>query len=56
VVAVGECGCNGGIFGQSYASCGAVSQVIPVDVSVPGCPPPPIEILRGILAAVKRRA
>ncbi len=55
VVAVGECGCNGGIFGQSYASCGAVSQVIPVDVSVPGCPPPPIEILRGILAAVKRR-
>ena len=55
VVAVGECGCNGGIFGQSYASCSAVSQVIPVDVSVPGCPPPPIEILRGILAAVKRR-
>lgn len=55
VVAVGECGCNGGIFGQSYASRGAVSQVIPVDVSVPGCPPPPIEILRGILAAVKRR-
>lgn len=55
VVAVGECGCNGGIFGQNYASCGAVSQVIPVDVSVPGCPPPPIEILRGILAAVKRR-
>lgn len=55
VVAVGECGCNGGIFGESYASCGAVSQVIPVDVSVPGCPPPPIEILRGILAAVKRR-
>ena len=55
VVAVGECGCNGGIFGEGYASCGAVSQVIPVDVSVPGCPPPPIEILRGILAAVKRR-
>ena len=37
VVAVGECGCNGGIFGQSYASCGAVSQVIPVDVFVTGC-------------------
>ncbi len=55
VVAVGECGSHGGIFGESYASCGAVSQVIPVDVSVPGCPPPPIEILRGILAAVKRR-
>lgn len=55
VVAVGECGCDGGIFGQNYASCGPVSSVIPVDVTVPGCPPPPIEILRGILAAVRRR-
>jgi Ni,Fe-hydrogenase III small subunit len=55
VVAVGECGCNGGIFGESYASCGAVSNVVPVDVTVPGCPPPPIEILRGILSAVRRR-
>ena len=55
VVAVGDCGCTGGIFGESYASCGAVSNVIPVDVTVPGCPPPPLEILRGILAAVRRR-
>jgi len=54
VVAVGDCGCNGGIFGESYASCGQVSNVIPVDVAVPGCPPPPIEILRGILTAVRR--
>jgi Ni,Fe-hydrogenase III small subunit len=54
VVAVGDCGCDGGIFGESYASCGRVANVIPVDVSVPGCPPPPIDILRGILAAVKR--
>ena len=53
VVAVGDCGCDGGIFGESYASCGRVSNVIPVDAVVPGCPPPPIEILRGILAAVK---
>src|SRR5436190_5895972 len=52
VVAIGECGCNGGIFGESYASRGAVSNVIPVDVAVPGCPPRPIEILRGILTAV----
>ena len=56
VVAVGDCGCDGGIFGESYASCGAVANVIPVDVSVPGCPPPPLEILRGILSAVRRRA
>jgi Ni,Fe-hydrogenase III small subunit len=55
VVAVGDCGCNGGIFGESYASCGRVANVIPVDVVVPGCPPPPIEILRGILRAVGRR-
>ncbi len=52
VVAVGECGCNGGVFGQGYASCGAVSNVIPVDVSVPGCPPTPLAILEGILTAV----
>ena len=41
------------IFGESYASCGRIANVIPVDTEVPGCPPPPIEILRGILAAVK---
>jgi len=52
VVAVGDCGCTGGIFGESYASCGRVSNVIPVDVAIPGCPPPPLEILRGILTAV----
>ena len=55
VVAVGNCGCDGGIFGESYACRGRVSNVIPVDVAVPGCPPPPIEILRGILTAVKGR-
>ncbi|MEQ1440086.1 formate hydrogenlyase [Fontimonas sp. SYSU GA230001] len=52
VVAVGDCGCDGGIFGASYASCGRVANVIPVDVTVPGCPPAPVEILRGILRAV----
>jgi Ni,Fe-hydrogenase III small subunit len=54
VVAVGDCGCSGGIFGEGYASCGRVANLIPVDVSVPGCPPPPLEILRGILVAVRR--
>jgi Ni,Fe-hydrogenase III small subunit len=54
VVAVGDCGCDGGIFGESRASHGKVANVIPVDVAVPGCPPPPIDILRGILAAVRR--
>jgi Ni,Fe-hydrogenase III small subunit len=54
VVAVGDCGRDGGIFGESYASCGGVANIIPVDLTVPGCPPPPIEILRGILTAVRR--
>ena len=52
VVAVGDCGCTGGIFGESYASCGRVANVIPVNVAVPGCPPHPREILRGILTAI----
>ncbi len=52
VVAIGDCGCDGGIFGESYASCGRVANVIPVDVAVPGCPPPPSAILQGILTAV----
>ena len=56
VVAVGECGCNGGVFGESYASCGAVANVIPVDVAVPGCPPAPLAILQGILTAVSVKA
>ena len=55
VLAVGDCSCTGGIYGESYATCGAASNVLPVDVSVPGCPPPPLEIMRGILAAVRRR-
>lgn len=54
VVAVGDCGCHGGIFGESYASVGRVANVIPVDATIPGCPPPPLDILRGILGAVRR--
>lgn len=52
VVAIGDCGCSGGIFGESYASCGRVSNVIPVDVAVPGCPPTPLAIMQGILTAI----
>jgi Ni,Fe-hydrogenase III small subunit len=53
VVAVGDCGRDGGVFGRSYASLGGVGQVIPVDVVVPGCPPTPAALLAGILAAVE---
>jgi len=52
VVAVGDCGRDGGIFGEGYATCGGVAKVIPVDVTVPGCPPPPLAILQGILTAI----
>ena len=55
VVAVGDCGRDGGIFGEGYATCGGVSRVIPVDVAVPGCPPPPLAILQGILTAIAER-
>ena len=55
VVALGDCGCTGGIFGESYASCGRVSNVIPVDVAVPGCPPTPFAIMQGILTAISTK-
>jgi Ni,Fe-hydrogenase III small subunit len=55
VVAIGDCGCTGGIFGESYASCGRVSNVIPVDVAVAGCPPTPLAIMQGILTAISTR-
>jgi len=53
VVAVGDCGCNGGIFGESYASIGGVDKIIPVDVYIPGCPPTPVALLNGILRALQ---
>src|ERR1700749_1204997 len=47
VVAVGDCARDGGCFAGSYAVVGGVSQVVPVDLHIPGCPPPPAVILRG---------
>ncbi len=55
VVAVGECACTGGVFGASYASCGRVGNVLPVDIAVAGCPPSPQALLEGILRAVQRQ-
>jgi Ni,Fe-hydrogenase III small subunit/NAD-dependent dihydropyrimidine dehydrogenase PreA subunit len=53
VVAVGACGCSGGIFGEgTYASVGGVDRVVPVDVYIPGCPPRPQAILHGLLVAM----
>jgi len=56
VIAVGDCGACGGVFGESsYASLGGIAQVIPVDVTVRGCPPSPTALLQGILSAVQRQ-
>jgi Ni,Fe-hydrogenase III small subunit len=51
VVAAGDCAGNCGVFAGSYA-CAAVSAVIPVDLHIPGCPPPPIELLKGLPALI----
>ncbi|MDA8105566.1 MAG: NADH-quinone oxidoreductase subunit B family protein [Nitrospiraceae bacterium] len=48
VVAVGDCACTGGIFGETYASLGGVDKVVPVDARIPGCPPTPLELMQGL--------
>jgi Ni,Fe-hydrogenase III small subunit len=50
VVAVGDCAVDGGIFSGSYAVVGGVSGVVPVDLHIRGCPPDPIQLLKGLLA------
>ncbi|HLA10334.1 MAG TPA: NADH-quinone oxidoreductase subunit B family protein [Pyrinomonadaceae bacterium] len=54
VIATGDCGINCGVFKDSYAVFGSVDKVVPVNVFVPGCPPEPLDILRGILSALDR--
>ena len=53
VIAAGQCAVGGGVFGESYACCGAVDKVLPVDVKIPGCPPSPEALLRGLLTALR---
>lgn len=55
VVAVGACGCSGGVFSGSYAVAGAVDSIIPVDGYIPGCPPTPGMLLTGILRVLQKR-
>ena len=50
VVALGDCACSGGVFAGSYACVGPVSAVVPVDLHITGCPPRPVEILKGLVA------
>ena len=53
VVAVGDCGRDGGVFAGSYACVGGVAEVIPVDLHIPGCPPNPLQLLEGLLALLQ---
>ncbi len=53
VVAVGDCAANGGIFSASYAVEGGVKNVVPVDLHIPGCPPTPTALLKGLIALVE---
>lgn len=52
VIAAGDCAVCGGEFGESYACCGSVDKVVPVDVTIPGCPPTPEMLLKGILGLI----
>ncbi|ARN81281.1 NADH-quinone oxidoreductase subunit B family protein [Methylocystis bryophila] len=56
VVGVGDCAFNGGVFSGSYACVGAVSEVIPVDMHIRGCPPDPVALLQGLIALVDAQA
>jgi Ni,Fe-hydrogenase III small subunit len=56
VVAVGDCAVDGGLFAGSYAVAGGVSAVVPVDLHIPGCPPSPTALLKGLLALLETSA
>lgn len=55
VIAVGDCAIDGGIFARSYAVTGAVSNVVPVDLHIRGCPPRPLDLLKGLLAILEQQ-
>jgi Ni,Fe-hydrogenase III small subunit len=54
VVAVGDCACGCGVFGENYAAVGSVEQVVPVDLHIKGCPPRPIDLLKGLIALMDK--
>ena len=55
VVALGDCAVNCGVFSGSPAVVGRLADVLPVDLHIAGCPPPPIEIVKGLLALIEAR-
>lgn len=55
VMAVGNCATTGGVFGRSFMCAGGVGSVLPVDLEIPGNPPPPLAVLHGLLVASGRK-
>jgi Ni,Fe-hydrogenase III small subunit len=55
VIAVGACASGCGVYGRNYATVGALSDILPVDVAIPGCPPSPAQLLQGLLAIITAR-
>jgi Ni,Fe-hydrogenase III small subunit len=55
VVAVGTCAITGGVFGRTFMSAGGASSVLPVDLEIPGDPPPPLAVLHGLLVVAGRK-
>jgi NADH:ubiquinone oxidoreductase subunit B-like Fe-S oxidoreductase len=56
VVAAGACALDGGLYAESYACVGGVAAIVPVDLHIPGCPPSPIMLLKGLLALMMKSA
>lgn len=56
VVAVGDCAAGCGVFSGSYASVGSLAAVLPVDLHIKGCPPRPLDLLKGLLALMEKAA
>jgi Ni,Fe-hydrogenase III small subunit len=56
VVAVGDCGIDGGVFKGSYAVSGGVDTAVPVDLVIRGCPPTPLQVLDGLRTLVEANA
>jgi formate hydrogenlyase subunit 7 len=54
VVAIGDCAKDCGVFADGYGVVGAVSDVVPVDLEVPGCPPPPEAIVEAMRRVTRR--
>jgi len=56
VVAAGDCADHCGVFAGSYAVAGPLSAILPVDLTIRGCPPTPLQLLAGLVALVETSA